>query len=83
VWQRDPLGVIALLRETARTATDPAALDRDLLAYSGLLTRTLAHILVLTTTSDPTLARHAAGTGAAHLAVVGFAIEDTRTEVAG
>jgi hypothetical protein len=81
VWQRDPLGVIALLRATAGTATEPATLDRDLQAYSGLLTRTLAYVLVLTTTSDPVLARHAAGTGAAHLAVVGFAIDDTRTEV--
>ena len=78
-WQRDPVGVIALLRSIAADhvvpGTDPTALDAALLEIPGELTRALGHALVIAGTDDPAIARHAAGRGSGHLSVVLIAIE--------
>jgi hypothetical protein len=74
-WQRDPLGVIALVRATVADAKDTTELDAALIEIPGELTRTLGYATVLGTTTDPTLARHAAVQGGARLGVVLIAIE--------
>jgi hypothetical protein len=74
-WQRDPLGVIALVRATVAGATTASALDAALLEIPGELTRALGYATVLSATTDPELARHAALQGGARLGVVLVAIE--------
>ncbi len=74
-WQRDPLGVIALVRATVDDARDATELDAALLEIPGELTRVLGYATVLASTADPTLARHAAVQGGARLGVVLIAIE--------
>lgn len=74
-WQRDPLGVIALVRATVADAKDATELDAALLEIPGELTRVLGYATVIATTTDPALARHAAVQGGARLGVVLIAIE--------
>jgi len=69
-WQRDPLGVIALVRASVEDATDVATLDAALLELPGELTRALGYALVLTERAEPALIEHAAASGAARLRVV-------------
>lgn len=69
-WQRDPLGVIALVRTAIEDATDVASLDAALLELPGELTRALGYAFVLTERSEPALIEHAAASGAARLRVV-------------
>lgn len=69
-WQRDPLGVIALVRATVEGATDVATLDAALLELPGELTRALGYAFVLTERTEPALIEHAAASGAARLRVV-------------
>jgi len=78
-WQRDPVGVIALLRaiaaELVSVGTDPSTLDAAILEIPGELTRTLGYALVVSTTDDPRIARHAAERSSGHLGVVLVALE--------
>jgi len=80
-WQRDPVGVIALLRSIAAgtttdgTVADAAALDAAILELPGELTRALGYALVVESAADPALAAHAARQGAGRLGVVVVAIE--------
>jgi hypothetical protein len=69
-WQRDPLGVIALVRAAVEDATDVATLDAALLELPGELTRALGYAFVLTERAEPALIEHAAASGAARLRVV-------------
>jgi len=69
-WQRDPLGVIALVRASVEGATDVATLDAALLELPGELTRALGYAFVLTERTEPALIEHAAASGAARLRVV-------------
>lgn len=74
-WQRDPVGVITVLRTTAGTADDAAALDAALLELPGELTRALGLALAVASTDDPALALHAARQASGRLGVVLVAIE--------
>lgn len=74
-WQRDPVGVILVLRTSAATATDAAALDAALLELSGELTRALGYALTVAATDDLALAAHAARQATGRLGVVLVAIE--------
>ena len=87
-WQRDPVGVIALLRATAEaTVTDgaavdgtpdaglPAALDASLLEVPGELSRALGYAFVVAASDDPILTAHAAKQGSGRIGVVLVALE--------
>ena len=83
-WQRDPVGVIELLRATASEAVgtaddgdglDAAALDAALLELPGELTRALGYALVVAADPDGALAGHAALQGAGRLDIVVIALE--------
>ena len=74
-WQRDPLGVIALVRATVADAKNATELDAALLEIPGELTRVLGYATVIASATDPALARHAAVQGGARLGVVLIAIE--------
>jgi glycine oxidase len=74
-WQRDPLGVIALVRSAALNATDASSLDAALLEIPGELTRVLGYATAVAAAGDTELARHAAVQGGARLGVVLVAIE--------
>lgn len=74
-WQRDPVGVITVLRTAADTAEDSAALDAALLELPGELTRALGLALAVASTDDPALALHAARQASGRLGVVLVAIE--------
>jgi hypothetical protein len=76
-WQRDPLGVIALVRASVEGERVPAQLDATLLELPGELPRALGYALALADASDVTLAEHAATRGAGRLGVVLIAIELT------
>jgi len=86
-WQRDPVGVITLLRSIAddhvAPGSDPAALDAALLGIPGGLTRALGYALVVATTEDRAIATHAADRGVGHLSVVGIAVELAVERIAG
>jgi hypothetical protein len=69
-WQRDPLGVIELVRAAVNDATDVGTLDATLLELPGELTRTLGYAFVLTDRTEPALLEHAAASGTARLRVV-------------
>jgi len=78
-WQRDPLGVIDLLRTAATRAVsaprDTVALDAALLELSGELTRALGYALVLADGRDIELLSHAARAASGRLGVVIVAID--------
>jgi hypothetical protein len=74
-WQRDPVGVITVLRTAVDAAEDAAALDAALLALPGELTRALGYAFAVTSTDDPVLAAHAARQAEGRLGVVLVAIE--------
>jgi len=77
-WQRDPVGVITLLRTIAEdedATRDARALDAAILEVPGELTRALGYALVLTTSDDATLVAHAVEQAAGRLGVVLIAIE--------
>lgn len=74
-WQRDPVGVIAVVRGRTEPATTPVALDTALGAQPGELTRALGYALATAATDDPDLAAHAARQGAGRLGVVRIAVE--------
>jgi hypothetical protein len=81
-WQRDPLGVIALVRAAATGAGDVASLDAALLELPGELTRALGYAIVLAERDEPTLLAHAAASGAARMRVVLIAISLADEELA-
>jgi hypothetical protein len=78
-WQRDPVGVIALMRAIAAEHSDEgtvtAALDAAVLEVPGELTRALGYALVIAGTDDVRLAAHAAERAIGHLGVVIVALE--------
>lgn len=74
-WQRDPVGIVTLLRSIADDAVDADGLDEALLAQPGELTRALGYTLVVAGTDDPELAAHAARQGAGRLGVVRIAVD--------
>jgi len=78
-WQRDPIGVIGVLRTAVDTivgATDDvAALDAALLQQPGELTRALGYALAVAATDDPVLSAHASRQAAGRLGVVLVAVE--------
>jgi hypothetical protein len=78
-WQRDPVGVIAVLGAIANdhvaTGTDPATLDAAMLEIPGELSRALGYALVIAGTDDVALAGHAAARAIGHLGVVIVALE--------
>ncbi len=78
-WQRDPVGVISLLRAIAAThsvaGSDTAALDAAVLEIPGELTRALGYALVVAGTDDIRLATYAAERAVGHLGVVIVALE--------
>lgn len=76
-WQRDPLGVIGLVRASVEGERDPTQLDAALLELPGELPRALGYALALADASDVTMAEHAATRGAGRLGVVLIAIELT------
>ena len=73
-WQRDPLGVIALVRAAATGAEDVASLDAALLELPGEVTRALGYAFVLAERDEPELLAHAAASGAARMRVVLIAL---------
>lgn len=81
-WQRDPLGVIALVRAAVTGADDVASLDAALLELPGELTRALGYATVLAERDEPTLLAHAAASGAARMRVVLIAISLADEELA-
>lgn len=81
-WQRDPLGVIALVRAAVTDAGDVASLDAALLELPGELTRALGYAIVLAERDEPTLLAHAAASGAARMRVVLIAISLADEELA-
>jgi hypothetical protein len=81
-WQRDPLGVIALVRDAALAADDVASLDGALLELSGELTRMLGYATVLAERDAPALLTHAAASGAARARVVLIALSLADEELA-
>lgn len=82
-WQRDPVGVIALLRSIAEAAVtdgapdagDPDALDAALLEIPGELSRALGYAFVVAAADDPALSAHAATQGSGRIGVVLVALE--------
>jgi hypothetical protein len=78
-WQRDPVGVISLLRAIAAThsvaGSDTAALDAAVLEIPGELTRALGYALVVAGTDDIRIATYAAERAVGHLGVVIVALE--------
>lgn len=78
-WQRDPIGVIALMRaiadEHSDVSTATSALDAAVLEIPGELTRSLGYAFVIAGTDDVRLAAHAAERAIGHLGVVIIAIE--------
>jgi len=83
-WQRDPVGVVMVLRAIAEDAErrvgegavgDTRSLDAALGELPGELTRALGYALVVASSTDPTLADHAAEQGAGRLGVVLIALE--------
>lgn len=80
-WQRDPVGILAALRTTAADADatrSPAALDTEILALPGELTRALGYAFVLTAADesvDSTVIDHARTQAAGRLGVVLIALE--------
>ena len=83
-WQRDPVGVIAVLRSVADDAerrvqggalADTGTLDAAVLELTGELTRALGYALVVASSTDPALVAHAAEQGAGRLGVVLIALE--------
>lgn len=77
-WQRDPVGVITLLRGIADAPDDADALDAALLEVPGELSRALGYAFVVAGTAgaeDPALAAHAAEQGAGRLGVVLVALD--------
>jgi hypothetical protein len=80
-WQRDPVGVIALLRAIAEGdpagagRLDATVLDAAVLELPGELTRALGYALVVASSDDPGLVVHAATQGAGRLGVVLIALE--------
>ena len=83
-WQRDPVGVVTVLRTIAEDAErgveggavrDTRTLDTALLDLPGELTRALGYALVVTSSTDPALAAHAAAQAAGRLGVVLIALE--------
>lgn len=75
-WQRDPLGIVALLRTAvAEAASSGAMLDAGVGALPGELTRALGYALAVEAAPDARLAVHAARAGAARLGVVRVALE--------
>jgi hypothetical protein len=78
-WQRDPIGVIALMRAVAaahaETGTSTMELDAAILEIPGELTRALGYALLIVETEDATLAGHAAERAIGHLGVVVVALE--------
>jgi hypothetical protein len=77
VWQRDPLGVIALVRASVEGERVPAQLDAALLELPGELPRALGYAFALADARDVAMAEHAATRGAGRLGVVLVAIELT------
>jgi hypothetical protein len=83
-WQRDPVGIITLLRSIVEQAGDTAELDTLLLELPGELTRALGYVLAVVATDDPLLATHATRQAQGRLGVVLVAIElATETLVRG
>jgi hypothetical protein len=77
-WQRDPVGVITLLRTIAAdedATRDARALDTAVLELPGELTRALGYALVVASSADATLVAHATEQAAGRLGVVLIAIE--------
>jgi len=77
-WQRDPVGVITLLRTIAAdedATRDARALDAAVLELPGELTRALGYALVVASSTDATLVAHATEQAAGRLGVVLIAIE--------
>jgi hypothetical protein len=77
-WQRDPVGVITLLRTIAadEDATRGArALDAAILELPGELTRALGYTLVVDSSDDAALVAHAVEQAAGRMGVVLIAIE--------
>jgi hypothetical protein len=75
-WQRDPVGVVALLRSVALDAgPGPAELDAGLEALPGELTRALGYALAVEAAPTPELAVHAAAAASARLGVVRIALD--------
>jgi len=74
-WQRDPVGIITVLRAAATESTDAAALDAALGELPGELTRALGYALALAATEDPDLAAHAAQQAGGRIGVVIIAVE--------
>lgn len=74
-WQRDPVGILTLLRGLADDAVDADGLDAALVAQPGELTRALGYALVTATSEDPALVAHAARQGAGRLGVVRIAVD--------
>jgi hypothetical protein len=89
-WQRDPVGVIDLLRTIAATAiadtaatgrADVTTLDAAVLELTGELSRALGYALVVAGSDDVVLSGHAATAASARLGVVMIAIELAREEL--
>ena len=77
-WQRDPVGVITLLRAIAAdedATRDARALDAAILELPGELTRALGYALVIASSDDATLVAHAVEQAAGRMGVVLIAIE--------
>jgi hypothetical protein len=82
-WQRDPVGVIAVLRAIAEEERragggapgDTRALDAEMLEIPGELTRALGYAFVVASSTDEALVAHAAEQGAGRLGVVLIALE--------
>jgi len=83
-WQRDPVGVVAVLRTIVSDtvggtggsrAADTRALDAALLELPGELTRALGYALAVAASEDVALTTHAATQGAGRLGVVLIALE--------
>jgi hypothetical protein len=75
-WQRDPVGVVDLLRSAVSAAgPSTSALDAGVTALPGELTRALGYALAVEAAPDAALAAHAATAGAARLGVVRVALE--------
>lgn len=74
-WQRDPVGILTLLRSLADDAVDADGLEAALLAQPGELTRALGYTLVASGSDDPDLAAHAARQGSGRLGVVRIAVD--------
>ena len=74
-WQRDPVGVIAVLRAAVDASPGVATLDARMLEQSGEVTRALGYVLAIAASDDPVLAAHAARQAAGRLGVVLVAVE--------